>query len=109
MKVDNFRPIASLNIVTGIASATTKLPGPGTGVRVANVDTAIIIYIAFGKAGVVATVNSIAILPGTVEVFSIAADPALALVTGDGTGDTHIACIAASGTPSLNVVTGEGA
>jgi hypothetical protein len=109
MKVDIFRPIASTSVTAGAASAAAKLPGPGTAVRFANLDAANVVYVAFGfDTSIVATTSSLAIQPGTVELFSIDGDPAAGQLTGRSTGFTHYAYIAPVGTPVLNVATGEG-
>jgi len=105
MRIQPFIAYAS-TLVNAIATTTPwKLPTPGTSVRVANLG-ANVAYIAFGTAAVVATVNSIAILPGSVEVFSVEVDPQGPTGT-TGLGPTHIAFISPSGT-NLNLVTGEG-
>jgi hypothetical protein len=99
-----FSPYGSVSVTASSTSVTTQVPG--SGIVGSNIDTlrivntgTVVAYIAFGgDSTVTASVNSIALLPGVIEVF----DPA-----SSATG--YFAVFAASGSPSINVTSGAGA
>lgn len=97
-----FRPVASTNLLVGATSAAAALPAgfdtlsPSRTVRLFN-DGAVVTFVEFGASGVTAsTTTSMALAPNEVRVF----------YPFDRV--THIAAIAATGTPTLRITTGEG-
>ena len=77
--------ILAVTGTTGTASLSTT---HGDQIRVASPATNSLAFIRFGTTGVVATVNDLPILPGTVEVFTIL--PGATLVAGIGTTGTNL-------------------
>lgn len=106
----------ALTVTTGAAAATTALPQGSTIVlKNLSATAAEIVWIRFGSnAGVAAAVAAgagcVALLPGTIEAYGTAPQPSLSgTLANPSLGATHISMIAASGTPQVNIVTGEGA
>lgn len=91
-----FQPTGTTTVMTvGTASVNAALPA-GSILRISN-PSSVVVSVAFGTSGVVATNSDMDILPGTAECIR---PPA---------GATHIAAIMAQGTTSLKVTAGSGA
>jgi hypothetical protein len=91
-------PTVSISATDTSGSIAISVPGGGGQVRVAvgDIAGAAWIYIKFGETGLTATSADIAMLPNTVEVFTV------------GRGVTHIAAITDSGTAVVKAKAGLG-
>jgi hypothetical protein len=105
MRIDPFVPYASANLAVTSASASQALTA-GSCVRLTN-NGSVPVLVKFGAAGVVATVTDLCLMPGASEVFGVNPNP-VGPITNNTMGPTTIAAITASGTSTLNIVTGEG-
>ncbi len=107
MRNEPFVPYASQTVATSTTSAATALTA-GSTVRLVNLDSTStdIVYVALGDAGVVATANSIALMPGQSLYLSRQANPQVVPNALSG-GFTYVALIAAANTPNVNITTGE--
>ena len=91
-------PTVSVSASTTSANSAITVPAEGGQVRVAvgSNSGAAFVYIKFGETGLTATSDDIAMLPNTVEVFTV------------GRGVTHIAALTDAGTAVVKAKSGLG-
>ncbi len=92
-----FGPGASASLTVTGTTGNVALPLGGLSVRIVN-NGLQLVYIKFGTSAVTATTSDMAMLPNTVETFTISRSSA----------HTHVAAIAATTGSTLNITAGMG-